>query len=130
VRRYCGEFQGIPMLGSDKMRGMKWQRFDPWEGTSTQGESRENFWMLLFRPDAVKDRLWSMIEGKGVSKWLTYNPIDSEYARHMTSEHAIDGKWRLIKSHGQNHFWDCEVMQIALARATEMLPDYSLEVEQ
>jgi hypothetical protein len=130
VKRYCGEYKGIPMLGVDKMRGMKWTKFDPLEGTGRQGTLGDDFWMLQFNPNGLKDRLWQMIEAKAGMEWYTYDVVDHDYAVQMTSEQSVDGKWKLIKSHGQNHYWDCEVMQIAMARAYEILPDYSIEVEQ
>lgn len=60
----------------------------------------------------------------GNGSWMVYQDCDEDYAEQVTSEHKIsirkgNGKtvqsWVKKKSHGDNHFLDCEVYAMAAA---------------
>ena len=41
---------------------------------------------------------------------------EREYVRQVMSTHKVDGEWVRRKGYPDDHLFDCEVMQMALAR--------------
>lgn len=98
-------------------------------------DPRGQVWVHRLDTGHFKDRLTAYIAGdleeiddKGevigrVEQWGLSAAIDDDYARQMSSEHKVlirKGRthvptWKLISEHSPNHYWDCEVYQIALA---------------
>jgi DNA polymerase-3 subunit alpha len=85
--------------------------------------------MIQFAADPLKMRLWQLINGQGSWKWFVHDAVSHEYAWQMASEEATDGHWRKKRSTSQNHLWDCEVMQVVMARCNGLLEDLTIEIE-
>ena len=93
--------------------------------------------LTLFEPNHFKDRLASAIQAMipdvdpetgevtgEAEQWSLNDQQDADYNRQMTSEHKVllrkagnrqTQAWVPISSSAANHYWDCEVMQFALA---------------
>lgn len=90
------------------------------------GESPFDVFLTHVNTNHYKDRLVYTIQQSMSSEeptWSLDDVADNDYARQMSSEHKIivreGGRqrevWRTISSGAANHYWDCEVMQFALA---------------
>ncbi|MFN0135437.1 MAG: terminase gpA endonuclease subunit [Phycisphaerae bacterium] len=93
--------------------------------------------LTIFDPNHYKDRLASAIQARvpaidphtgevdgDIEQWSLNEQQDSDYNRQMASEHKVlirkagnrqTQAWVPISSSAANHYWDCEVMQFALA---------------
>lgn len=82
--------------------------------------------LTLFMPDYYKDLVSSWIAQSGGDdgeKWALNTMSDDDYNRQMASEHKIKTRkgnqsievWTDVVPGAPNHFWDCEIMQAALA---------------
>lgn len=90
-------------------------------------ESSSAYGMTLVLVDG--DKYKDMIAGRmqrenGRGSWMVYNGCDREYAEQVTAEHKINVKgsngqitqtWVLKHSHGDNHYLDCSVYELAAA---------------
>lgn len=92
-------------------------------------------WVHRIDTGHYKDRLTAMIaadledidaagEVRGtVEQWGLSAVEDDDYARQMSSEHKVlirRGRshrptWKKIQEHADNHYWDCETYQVAMA---------------
>lgn len=94
---------------------------DNYEGRKASGQ-----WLfpeITYASDVFRTWLVDMMEGAG--DW--YVPADigdgkdgREYLRQVTSTRKIDGVW-VPPRHGQDHLFDCEVMQLVLARHDQLI---------
>ena len=79
-------------------------------------------WLHEIDVAQFKDRLASKI-GQGEGVWALNDDADEQYARQMSAEHKVmvrsRGKqierWVRASAGAPNHYWDCEVLQLALA---------------
>lgn len=93
--------------------------------------------LVLVDGGQYKDSITArMKRDNGTGSWMVYKGCDEEYAQQVTSEHKIltkdkSGKTRLQwvrkKSHGDNHYLDCEVYDMA---AAEILGVRTLHLNQ
>lgn len=93
--------------------------------------------LVLVDGGQYKDSITArMRRENGTGSWMVYKGCDEEYAQQVTSEHKIltkdkSGKTRLQwvrkKSHGDNHYLDCEVYDMA---AAEILGVRTLHLNQ
>lgn len=73
--------------------------------------------LIVFDADVFKDILTEMIKGTRPQPWLIPKDAGRDYTGQMVTEERTDAGWRPVKSHADNHLWDCEVMQaVAAAR--------------
>lgn len=113
------ESRVIALRGSDTLKAtaMTWTVRDALEGRSSGG-GMSPYLELTWSPDLFRTWLAEGIdEGK---EWLLPNEWGDErkrtqYARQLTSTKKIDGEW-IPPKHGQDHLFDCESMQMVLAR--------------
>lgn len=94
---------------------------DVYEGRRSSGQ-----WLypeVTFASDVFRTWLVDMMEG--AAEWFVPDDIGDtkeghEYLRQVTSTRKVDGVW-LPPRHGQDHLWDCEVMQLVLARQDQLI---------
>jgi len=111
VYEYALEFRAWPTLGRENLAlPYKKDKVDPFEGKS--GAGRESIIRYQFNTDVFKTLLLDMVRGESEKLWHLYQHVERDYVRQVNSEHRVDGKWMLKRGHGQNHLWDCEVMQL------------------
>lgn len=66
-----------------------------------------------------KDRLVELIADSDASKWEVFKGVSDDYCLQLASEHKIWDRsknkaiWIPRTSHAQNHYLDCEVLQLA-----------------
>lgn len=93
--------------------------------------------LVLIDGGQFKDSIMARMQKEnGIGSWMVYKGCDDEYASQVTSEHKIQTKaangskrlqWVQKKSHGDNHYLDCEVYNMA---AAEILGVRRLHLEQ
>lgn len=70
-------------------------------------------------PNHWKDVLHAYIHDDDFTRWLPHSQVGDDYCRAMASEHKVhtrDGwTWEKVTSGAQNHLWDCEVANCAVA---------------
>ena len=81
--------------------------------------------LVLVDGGKYKDNIAArMRRDNGTGSWMVYKGCDEDYANQVTAEHKIsvrkgNGKavqvWVQKKSHGDNHYLDCEVYAMAAA---------------
>ena len=110
VYEACWKFGYVPTMGKDNITEMLFRdtRINPFEGTRRQ-KDQASIVLLLFKTDIFKTQLMSRVLGEAKQSWWVYDGIELEYAQQVTSEQRIMGEWR---EKGQNHLWDCEVLQL------------------
>ena len=94
---------------------------DNFEGKRARGQFL--FPEVTFATDVFRSWLLDYMAGEG--EWHVPEDIgDSregiEYLRQVTSTRKIDGVW-VPPRHGQDHLFDCEVMQLVLARQDQLI---------
>lgn len=93
--------------------------------------------LVLIDSGQFKDSIMARMQKEnGTGSWMVYKGCDEEYASQVTSEHKVAVKaangakrlqWVQKKSHGDNHYLDCEVYNMA---AAEILGVRRLHLEQ
>lgn len=93
--------------------------------------------LVIIDGGQFKDSIMARMQKEnGIGSWMVYKGCDDEYANQVTSEHKVlvkanNGKKRLQwvqkKSHGDNHYLDCEVYAMG---AAEILGVRRLHLEQ
>lgn len=131
VETFCSDNDDVMLMGREDFgTATKFVKLPKYPGTSRQTNPTQDPLILIqFSADAIKTRLWQMINGFGEFDWYVCDLIDHEYTWQMASEESSDGHWDKKRSNSQNHLWDCEVMQIVMARSFGVLEDYTLSVE-
>ena len=92
---------------------------------------------LYWCSDPIKDIL-AELRRLGAPTWEFPKDVPDDYVKHMNSEYKretinkqtkrLERRW--TSTNRQNHLWDCEAMQVALALRFRLLPDLSNAVEQ
>jgi phage terminase large subunit GpA-like protein len=92
--------------------------------------------LIIVDGGKYKDMIAGRMRRKnGKGSWMVYKDCDREYAEQVTSEHKVNEKsgnkvvqrWVLKRSHGDNHYLDCEVYAFA---AAEMKGVRTLHLQQ
>lgn len=91
-----------------------------------------DLWITDIDTDRYKDRLAAMIAAKAqilvageiveVEQWDLNQQDDNDYNRQMTAERRIQKRvngrpvytWEKVTDSADNHYWDCEVYQVAM----------------
>ena len=80
--------------------------------------------LVIVDTDKYKDMIASrMKKENGKGAWMVYQGCDREYAEQVTAEHKVNIKsgsriiqrWVQKHSHGDNHYLDCSVYEMAAA---------------
>lgn len=128
VGSYCSQYTDqahpeesrvIALRGSDTLVKMPIDRQirDAYEGGRAAG--RALFFELTFAVDVFRTLLMESINGEGMPWWVPARREDEArwrgvYVRQVASTRKVDGVW-IPPGHGDDHLWDCEVMQMVLA---------------
>ena len=73
-----------------------------------------------------KDYLHGLIHDPDEDKWLAHSQVSEDYIRQMSSEHKVleprkrRWTWMPISSGADNHYWDCEYNQVAMAQELQV----------
>jgi hypothetical protein len=94
---------------------------DNFEGRRASGQFL--FPEITFATDVFRSALLDLLSGQ--SDWFVPTDIGEtrdgvEYLRQVTSTRKVDGVW-IPPRHGQDHLFDCETMQLVLARQDQLL---------
>jgi len=87
-----------------------------------------NYSRITWQSDIWRSKLLAAMRGE--TPWTWYVPtligLDShresgvvngrEYVRQVLSTHKVDGAWERKPKHPDDHVFDCEAMQLVLAR--------------
>ena len=135
VGEYCSRFTDqnnveqsrvIALRGSDQIKRMpiEHQVRDAFEGG--RSARRALFFELTWNVDVFRTVFMDCLNGESDLKWYVPNQHGDEhkwrrdYVRQVTSTKKIDGEW-LPPGHGQDHLFDCEVMQMVLAQVAGLI---------
>lgn len=96
---------------------------DALEGRAANGQRL--FVELMWQTDVFRTWLIEMMAGLGKVPWYVCKGLQDtregqEYIRQVTSTRKVDGIW-IPPKHGQDHMFDCEVMQLVLARSDGLI---------
>jgi len=129
VARYCSAFTDqaqprdahvIALRGSDSItRNIDGTVDDAFEGFRAAG--RALYFTLKWKVDTFRTMLLDALNGEEDFTWCV--PADhmdesrwhQHYIKQVTSTKKVDGVW-VPPGHGQDHLFDCEVMQMVLAQ--------------
>lgn len=102
--------------------------------TAPGEERKQRVALYLLNSGYFKDILAARMQQppNAADAWELHAQISQEYQRQMTSEHKVIlrkgrrqvARWVKVSAGAQNHLWDCEVAQMALAQIAhvELLP--------
>lgn len=130
VMDWCVQRPGwIPVIGSaGLMTDIRWNDM-PIDGGLFKGQVVKS---LRFRPNAWREELYKRIK-TNAPKWGIAGDVGRDYKKEMCGESRVlrrgsRGQTMIewIKT-GPNHYWDCEVNQIALLEAVRV---YVFDVHQ
>jgi len=104
--------------------------FSQWQNAKSNAGITYRY--IKFSNRLNKDVLSALMRGDGAS-WEVPHDHSPAYKKQMESEvkrEVSPGKWRYVKvkSHVDNHLWDCEVMQIVFASVFKIF-NHSEKVE-
>jgi hypothetical protein len=123
VLEWCVAHEGwVPMIGNaGLMSDIRWTDM-PIDGGMFKGRVVKS---IRFRPNAWREELYKRIK-TNAPKWEIRGDVGNDYKKEMCGESRVLRKgsrgqtmieW--VKS-GPNHYWDCEVNQIALFEAVRV----------
>lgn len=123
VITWCASRPGwIPVIGSaGLMTDLRWTDM-PIDGGALKGNVVKS---LRFRPNAWREELYKRIK-KNEPKWGIAGDVGNDYKKEMCGEARVLRRgargqqvieW--VKT-GPNHYWDCEVNQLALLEAVRV----------
>jgi len=118
VADFCSQQGAIALKGEENMKGDLYLRddMDPAEGRKSRQRNGLSYSMLTWNTDVFRSKLLSAIDGESAFEWYVYRMIERQYVRQVLSTHKVDGEWSRKKGHPDDHLFDCEVMQMVLAR--------------
>jgi len=123
VADFCAAVGCYALKGEDNMKTDLYLRDDmnPTEGRKAKGRSDERFNMLTWNTDIMRSKLLAAIRGETPWGWHIPRMPGREYVRQVMSTHKVNGVWETKKGHPQDHMFDCEAMQLALARYDSLI---------
>ena len=116
----------IPLRGKDRQNSsLIFSYRDPYLGKSGQGvHSVETY---TWETDTFRSLYMQMIRGESRENWQVYKGIESEYAKQATALEKVDGSWQNRRGHTQDHQYDCECMQLVIARIVGLYQNRMVE---
>jgi len=103
------------LKGNDNLNtSLLFSKRDPFLGKG--GAGKDNVDTYSWHTDTFRTLYLQMLRGESREKWYVYDGIEVDYAKQATALEKIDGEWRNRKGHSQDHLFDCEVMQLCIAR--------------
>jgi phage terminase large subunit GpA-like protein len=111
----------IPVKGMSNADAQKVRKkaVDFWPGSNKPikgGLHRLNINTTLFKNE-LSGKLNKHPDDQGA--WVLHSETDAPYAKQLTAESFIDGKWTCPKGR-DNHYWDCGVYVLALAEYKQL----------
>jgi phage terminase large subunit GpA-like protein len=126
VLAWCASHSGwVPMIGADGlMTDIRWTDI-PIDGGALKGHVVKS---LRFRPNSWKEELYKRIKRmkEDVPTWGIVGQMGKDYQKEMTGEARNirrGSRGQMViewVKHGPNHYWDCEVEQLALFDASRV----------
>jgi hypothetical protein len=118
VADFCADSGAIALKGEDNMKGDLNLRddLDPTEGRKSRRADGAKYSMLTWNTDIFRGKFMAALRGETPFNWHVYRMAEREYVRQVMSTHKVDGEWVRRKGYPDDHLFDCEVMQMALAR--------------
>ena len=123
VAEFCAHTGAYALKGEDNMKGELYLRDDmnPTEGRKARGREDHKFNMLTWNTDVFRSKLLAAIRGETPWGWFVPKMAGRDYVRQVLSTHKVDGVWQTRKGYPADHMFDCEVMQLALARFDNLI---------
>jgi hypothetical protein len=135
VGSYCAQYTDqdnvesarvIALRGSDRIKSMPIERQmrDAYEGS--RAARRALFFELTWNVDVFRTLFMDALNGEGGFDWIVPLQHGDErqwrqwYVRQVTSTRKVDGEW-LPPGHGEDHLFDCEVMQMVLSQVAGLI---------
>jgi hypothetical protein len=115
---FCADTGAIALKGSDSMKGDLhfYDNMDPTEGRKSNSRHGAKYSRLEWNTDIMRGKLLSAMRGETPFAWHVYRMPERDYVRQVMSTEKVDGEWRTRKGFTDDHLFDCEAMQFALAR--------------
>ncbi len=120
---FCAATGAFALKGEDNMKGDLYLRDDmnPTEGRKATSRTSARYTMLTWNTDVFRSKFLAALRGETPWGWYIPKMAGREYIRQVMSTHKIDGEWCTKKGYPQDHMFDCEVMQLALARFDNLI---------
>lgn len=123
VADFCAFSGAIALKGEDNMKSDLYLRDDmnPNEGRKARQRESNRFTMLTWNTDIFRSKLLAAIRGETPWSWFVPKMAGRDYVRQVLSTQKIDGEWKTRKGYPDDHMFDCEVMQLVLARYDNLI---------
>ncbi|MCP4528947.1 MAG: hypothetical protein GY833_24010 [Aestuariibacter sp.] len=120
---FCVETGALAMMGDGNLNCDLRLRDDlnPNEGRKARGRTDDKFDMLTWHTDIFRTKLLAAIRGEAPFQWYVPKMAGRDYTRQVLSTHKVDGEWKRKKGHPDDHMFDCECMQLVLARYDSLI---------
>jgi hypothetical protein len=122
VFEYAARCRAWPMMGRDNLElPVVKRQINPFEGRKATLDHRKNLTVWHFNTDVFGLLLLALMGGVRPQRWLLYKFIEEVYVGQAASMERVAGRWQKRRGHGQNHLWDCEMMQVVMATIYRVL---------
>jgi len=123
VADFCAATGALALKGEENMKGDIYLRddLDPSEGRKARTSSRQKYQMLTWNTDIFRAKFLAAMRGETPWQWWVYRMAEREYTRQVLSTHKQDGEWKRKRGHPADHLFDCEVMQLVMARFDNLI---------
>lgn len=118
---FCADLDCFALRGEDNMKsGDIYVRddLDPMEGKKARADNRGamTYSMITWHTDTFRSKLLAAMRAETTWDWYIPRMAGRQYLRQVTSTHKVNGVWERRKGFPDDHMFDCEVMQLVLAR--------------
>ena len=120
---FCASYGALALKGEDNM-GQDIHTYpdqDPREGRRSSAARDSTYMRMTWNTDIMRSKLLAAIRGETTFGWHIPKMPGREYVRQVMSTHKVNGDWVLKKSYHDDHMFDCEAMQLALARYDSLI---------
>lgn len=120
---FCALTGALALKGEDNMKQDLYLRDDmnPNEGRKAGKRDISKFSMLTWNTDIFRTKQLAAIRGETPWVWHVPTMPGADYARQVLSTTKKDGVWGRLPGHPADHDFDCEVMQLVLARFDNLI---------
>jgi hypothetical protein len=117
---FCADYGCLAMKGEDNMKTDIYLRdnMDAREGKRSRSNDRtaRPFSMVTWQTDIFRSKFLAAMRGETPWGWYIPRMAGRQYVRQVCSTHKVNGVWERRKGYPDDHLFDCEVMQLVLAR--------------
>jgi hypothetical protein len=125
IADFCADYGCIALKGEDNMKTDIYLRdnMDATEGKRARAnnEQAKPFDMVTWQTDIFRSKLLAAMRGETVWDWHIPRMVGRQYVRQVCSTHKVNGVWERRKGYPDDHLFDCEVMQLVLARFDKLI---------